>query len=50
MLFRSDNAAKAAKKAHTENLTLKESVVALGLLSAEDFDRLIRPADMLGPG
>ena len=45
-----DNAAKAAKKAHHENLTLKESVVALGLLSAEDFDRLIRPADMLGPG
>ena len=44
-----DNAAKAAKKAHHENLTLKESVVALGLLSAEDFDRLIRPADMLGP-
>jgi fumarate hydratase class II len=45
-----DNAAKAAKKAHQENLTLKEAVVALGLLSAEDFDRLIRPADMLGPG
>ncbi|ANX04985.1 class II fumarate hydratase [Immundisolibacter cernigliae] len=45
-----DNAAKAAKKAHHENLTLKESVVALGLLSPEDFDRLIRPADMLGPG
>jgi fumarate hydratase class II len=45
-----DNAAKAAKMADHEKLTLNESVVALGLLSAEDFDRLIRPADMLGPG
>ncbi len=44
-----DNAAKAAKKAHEENLTLKESVVGLGLLTAEQFDRLIVPADMLGP-
>ena len=32
-----------------EGLTLKESVVALGLLSPDDFDRLVRPQDMLGP-
>jgi fumarate hydratase class II len=44
-----DNAAKAAKKAHAEGLTLKESVVALGLLSGEDFDRLVDPRQMLGP-
>jgi len=44
-----DNAAKAAKKAHAENLTLKESVVALGLLSPADFDRLVDPREMLGP-
>ena len=44
-----DNAAKAAKKAHAENLTLKESVVALGLLSAEDFERLVDPREMIGP-
>ena len=44
-----DNAAKAAKKAHAENLTLKQAVVALGLLSPEDFERLVDPRGMLGP-
>jgi fumarate hydratase, class II len=44
-----DNAAKAAKKAHAENLTLEQAVVALGLLSAEDFRRLVDPREMLGP-
>src|SRR5690606_11523220 len=33
-----DNAAKAAKKAFKEGLTLKEAVVGLGLLKAEEFD------------
>lgn len=44
-----DNAAKAAKKAFSENLTLKESIVALGLLSAEEFDRYVNPRDMTHP-
>ena len=44
-----DNAAKVAKKAHHEGTTLKEACVALGLLSAEDFDRLVKPETMLGP-
>ena len=44
-----DSAAKIAKKAHAENTTLKQAAVALGLLSAEDFDRLIKPADMVHP-
>ncbi len=44
-----DNAAKIAKKAQTENKTLKQAAVELGLLSAEDFDRLVRPEAMLGP-
>ena len=43
-----DNAAKVAKKAHRENTTLKEAAAALGLLSHEDFDRLVRPEAMLG--
>ena len=43
-----DNAAKVAKKAHAEGKTLKEAAVALGLLSAEDFDRWVRPEDMVG--
>lgn len=44
-----DNAAKVAKKAHAENSTLKEAAVALGLLKAEDFDRLVRPENMISP-
>lgn len=44
-----DNAAKVAKKAHAENITLKESAVALGLLKADDFDRIVRPEQMIGP-
>jgi fumarate hydratase class II len=42
-----DNAAKIAKKAHKENLTLKASAIALGLLNAEDFDRHVRPEQMV---
>jgi len=44
-----DMAAKAAKKAHLENLTLKEAVLSLKLMSAEEFDARVRPEDMLGP-
>ncbi len=44
-----DNAAKVAKKAHVENLTLKESALALGLLTAEEFDALVRPEEMVRP-
>jgi fumarate hydratase class II len=44
-----DKAAKVAKTAHAENLSLREAAVALGLLSGEEFDRLVRPEAMLGP-
>src|SRR5712691_6016289 len=44
-----DNAAKIAKKAHAEGTTLREAAMALQLLSGEEFDRLVRPEDMLGP-
>jgi fumarate hydratase class II len=44
-----DNAAKVAKKAFKENMTLKEAAVALGLLTAEKFDAIVRPQDMIGP-
>ena len=44
-----DNAAKVAKKAYQENITLKESVVALGLLTDEEFDEKVRPEKMTGP-
>ena len=44
-----DNVAKAAKKAHHEGLTLKESTVGLGLLTPEEFDAQVRPELMIGP-
>ncbi len=44
-----DNAAKVAKKAHAEGTSLKEAALALGLLTAEEFDQLVRPENMLGP-
>ena len=45
-----DNAAKVAKKAHTEGTTLREAAVSLGLLTGEKFDSVVRPENMLGPG
>jgi fumarate hydratase, class II len=45
-----DNAAKVAKKAHADGTTLKEAAVALGLLTAAEFDELVRPEKMVGPG
>ena len=44
-----DNAAKVAKKAFTDNSTLKEAAISLELLSAEDFDKFVRPENMIGP-
>jgi fumarate hydratase class II len=45
-----DKAAEVAKKAHHEGATLKAAAVALGYVSAEDFERWVRPEAMLGPG
>ena len=44
-----DNAAKIAKKAHAESTSLKQAAVALGLLTAENFDKLIKPEEMVHP-
>ena len=44
-----DNAAKIAKKAYADGTSLKQAALDLGLLSAEDFDKWVRPEDMLGP-
>ncbi len=44
-----DNAAKVAKKAHAEGITLKQAAVALGLLTDEEFDELVRPDRMARP-
>lgn len=45
-----DNAAKIAKKAHKENTTLREAAIALGVLTGEQFDKLIKPEEMIKPG
>jgi len=44
-----DKAAEVAQRAHKDGLTLKEAAIALGYLSAEEFDRWVRPEDMLEP-
>ncbi len=42
-----DNAAKIAKKAFDENLTLKEAALKLKLISAKEFDRIVDPKKMI---
>ena len=44
-----DNAAKIAKKAHAENTSLKEAAIELGLLTEEQFDQWVVPAEMTRP-
>jgi fumarate hydratase class II len=45
-----DKAAQTAKKAHREGKTLRQACVELGYLSGEEFDALVRPEKMTGPG
>lgn len=45
-----DNAAKVAKTAHANGTTLKEEAVALGFVTAAEFDRLVQPQKMTRPG
>lgn len=44
-----DNAATIAKKAHNEGKTLKEAAIESGLLTDEEFDRYVRPENMISP-
>ena len=45
-----DKAAEIAKKAYAEGSTLRQAAQQLGYLSDEEFDRWVRPQDMLGAG
>jgi fumarate hydratase class II len=45
-----DQAAAAAKKAHSEGTSLQEAVVAMKLMSAEEFASKVDPRRMIGPG
>ena len=42
-----DNAAKTAKKAYKENISLKEACVQLGFLSEDEFDKVFHPEEMV---
>lgn len=44
-----DNATKVAKTAHKNGTTLRVEAVALGFVTEEEFDRVVRPEDMIGP-
>ncbi|MBD2846905.1 class II fumarate hydratase [Paenibacillus sp. IB182496] len=44
-----ENAAMVAKQAHSEGLTLKEAALRSGLLTEEEFDRYVRPEQMVRP-
>jgi fumarate hydratase class II len=43
-----EKAAKIAKTAHQEHLTLKQAALNLGYLTAEEFDLWVKPEDMIG--
>ncbi len=44
-----DKAAQVAKNAHHKNMSLRESVIELGFLTGEEFDRLVKPEEMTHP-
>ena len=43
-----DNATKVAKTAHRNGTTLREEAVALGFVTAQEFDEIVRPEKMIG--
>jgi fumarate hydratase class II len=45
-----DNAAKIAKTAHKNGTTLREEALATGLVTGEDYDRIVKPEEMTRPG
>ena len=44
-----DKASEVAKKAFKDNTTLKEAIEELGYMDGEEFDRLVKPKDMIKP-
>ena len=44
-----DKATEIAKTAHKNGTTLREEALRLGYVSEDDFDRIVRPQDMIGP-
>ena len=44
-----DRAAEVAKRAHATGATLRDAAIALGHVTGDEFDRWVRPEDMVGP-
>ena len=44
-----EQAAAAALKAHEEGITLREAALAMEIVTEEEYDRWVKPEDMLGP-
>ncbi|MDO5646620.1 class II fumarate hydratase [Paracoccus sp. (in: a-proteobacteria)] len=44
-----DNATKVAKTAHKNGTTLRQEAVGMGFVTEDEFDRIVRPEDMIGP-
>jgi len=42
-----ENAAKVAKTAYEQNITLKEAAVKLSFLTEEEFDKYVKPEKMI---
>jgi fumarate hydratase, class II len=45
-----DRAAEIAKRAHANGTTLREEAIRLGYVTAAEFDRMVQPGKMVGPG
>ena len=45
-----DNATTVAKTAHKNGTTLREEAIKLGFVTEDEFDRVVRPENMVGPG
>ena len=44
-----DKASKVAKTAYNDGTTLREAASKLGYLKPDEFDKLVKPEDMIGP-
>ena len=44
-----DKAAKVAKKAYDENLSLRDAIQKLGYMTGDDFDKIVKPEKMIKP-
>ena len=44
-----DKAAEVSKKAFEENISLREAIIILNYMSGEDFDKLVKPENMIFP-